>query len=349
MQCNSEEKSKLRFVSTSHGTTVVGFVCNECVYNNAKFASFGKHPEICCFEQTETCSAKMPFYFFKSRNNRSVVVFSKGRIPFDIPKINPEIIKRFKTEMLLALKLLQPFDNSILYARYGTTDETKSFFDVENVLFYNIGTRNFNALTKQHISFATISCSEIKRLQRQWNIPKEYSHYYEYTLLPKPIPFPKTTKLLAEWDKFRFCKLTGLTPLASWNSIKDGADNIKIYDRINCDSGDAFSLVLEIEKPIQVEFSIMTAMKPFLDGLICAFHSSNFEKDEVDYFSQKLKCDRDKIKNEKLNVLGERHSKYIQIYRNNVKWNPADDLCHYVTISIKDGTEWRLSGKIYKV
>ena len=48
-----------------------------------------------------------------------------------------------------------------------------------------------------------------------------------------------------------------------------------------------------------------------------------------------------------MDILGRRESKYLQIYRDNVKWNPADDLCNYVDIAIKDGDEWSVSGKIY--
>lgn len=349
MKYETTSKAELRFVGTSHGTTLVGNLCSQCIYNNAEFSVFGEHPQICCFDITETCSSKTPYFFFKSRSNSSVVVFSKGRIPFELPKANAESIKQLKTEIVLALEQLKPFGDSVLCARYGTTDPTKGFFDIENVLLYNIGTRNFNTLSKHGIVFASIPCSEIKKLRDQWDIPDEYVHYYEYTLLPGPIPLPQAKVLLAEWEKLPFCKCTGLTPFAAWNAIKNEAANITVYDRINCDKGDCFSLVLEIEKPRQAKFRIMTAMKPLLDGLICAFQNSDFESDEIEYFSHKLQCGKDKFQSQSLNVLGNRQSKYIQIYRNNVKWNPADDLCHYVCISIKEGNNWRLSGKIYKI
>lgn len=348
MSLITEEKAKMRFVSTSRGTIVVGHICNECIYNKGKYATFGEHPEICFFNKTESCSNKMPYYFFQSRSNTSVVVFSKGRIPFELPKANTEAVRELKEELILAIKQLESFENSVLCARYGTTDETKGFYDIENVLFYNIGTKKFNVLAKQSIAFAAVSESEIIKMRKQWNIPEEYCHYYEYTLLPELVPPSQTKGLLASWENISFCKCTGLTPFASWNSIKEEANNIKIYDRIYCDNGDKFALVLEIEKPQKAKFSIMTAMKPLLDGLICAFHNSNFEKEEVECFSQKLGCDRDKIQSAELNVLGERQSKYIQIYCDNLKWNPADDLCQCVTISIIEGNEWRLSGKIYK-
>ena len=226
MKYENSNKTKLRFVGTSHGTIVLGHICDDCIYNNAKFSCFGEHPKICFFDQTARCSARKPYYFFQSRSTKSVAIFSKWRIPFELPKVNTDAIKDFKTELTLALKLLQPFENSFLCARYGTTDVTKKFFDIENVLFYNIGTKNFNALTKQRIAFAAIPCSEIEKIRNQWNIPEDYSHYYEYTLLPEPMPLPQEKTLLAEWENISFCKCTGLTPFASWNSIRSGRAHV---------------------------------------------------------------------------------------------------------------------------
>lgn len=48
-----------------------------------------------------------------------------------------------------------------------------------------------------------------------------------------------------------------------------------------------------------------------------------------------------------ISVLGDRQSKFLQAYRGNVKWNPADDLCDYVAIKVQDGSAWNVSAKIY--
>ena len=129
--------------------------------------------------------------------------------------------------------------------------------------------------------------------------------------------------------------------------IRTNKKNIQVYNSIECDCRDTFSIVLEIIKPKNLSFNIMTAMKPLLDGLICAFHSSQFTEDELEYFSQKLNCSKSFFAENPIDVLGERESQYLQIYRNNVKWNPADDLCDYVTISVQEGNDWLVSGKIY--
>lgn len=339
-----EEKAKLRFVGVAKGTSCIGNLCEECIYNSGRYAIFGEKPNICPFEKNNNCIDHKPYYFFKQKDERTVVVFSKFRVPFDLPKSNVEIIKQLKSDLIKEIKNLQPFDNCILQARYGTT-EKKSFYDVENVLFYNIGTTHFKPFTKQGVTFSVVDEQEIDKLRKKWKIPVEYTHYYEYQLTATKNE-NSFTDLLAQFENIPL-KCLGLKPANSWKTIKNEESKIQVYDKIDCEKKDTFALVLNIEKPKDVQFNIMTAMKPLLDGLICAFHSSQFSEDELEYFSKILNCKKEILNSASINVLGERTSRYIQIYRNNVKWNPADDLCNYVYISISNGTSWSLSGKIY--
>ena len=337
-----EEKTKLRFVSTNKGTTIIGKLCDFCIYENGKYTSFGEQPETCSFT-TNICINQMPYYFFIKKNEQSIIVFSQFRIPFDMPKSGAEIIKIFKNDLIKAINNLKPFENCILEARYGTTK--KSFYDVENILFYNIGTSKFKPFTNQGVVFSAVSEEEIIDLRNKYNIPDEYAHYYEYKLI-KNKKQKEFTSLLAELKNISL-KCLGITPATTWKTIKTNENNIQVYNSIDCDCGDTFSIVLEIKKPKNSSFNIMTAMKPLLDGLICAFHNSQFTEDELEYFSQKLNCNKSLLIKNSINVLGERKSKYLQIYRNNVKWNPADDLCNYVAISVKDGNGWSINGNIY--
>ena len=341
-----ESIADLRFLSTSHGTACIGTLCSQCKNQAAKFSSFGKHPDICFYNDTNTCHKGMPFYFFSQRDRATTAIFAKGRIPFQLPNANIEELTELKQDLVSALKALQPLGDTVLYARYGTTDASKGFFDVENVLFYNVGTNHFKHLARNRVIFESVAASEIIARQEQWGIPKEYPHYYEYAVIKPPDKLLPTGKILAEWDPIPFCKCTGLKPSHVWNGIKASSDKVSVFDSINSESGDCFSLVLKLEKPKNARLNIMTAMKPLLDGLICAFHGSNFERQEIVYFSEKLCCSEEAITSNALNILGTRQGKYIQIYRSNVKWNPADDRCHYVDISVAEGSAWRLSGKV---
>lgn len=339
----TEEKAKSRFVSTAKGTVFVGHICDECIENNAKYADFRESSLLCPFTKMDKCINNKPYYFFETKDEQAIIVFSQRRIPFDMPKTGREIVKTFKNDLIKAINGLQAFENCILQARYGTTK--KSFYDIENVLFYNIGTSNFKPFAKRGVVFSAVSEKEIIELRKSYNIPDEYTHYYEYRIIEKKKQ-KEFTSLLAELQNIPL-KCLGSSPALIWKTLRTNENNIETHNSIDCHYGDTFSIVLEITKPKNVSFNIMTSMKPLLDGLICAFHSSEFSQDELEYFAQKLNCNKSLLAENSIDILGERESKYLQIYRNNVKWNPADDLCNYVDISIKDGDDWSVSGKIY--
>lgn len=341
-------KALLRFVGSSDGTECIGTLCDICKHHGAKYSSFGEHPDLCPLHSAQTCHNHIPSYFFVKRNASSVVVFARKRVPFELPKTNGDALSELKNDLIQAIKELEWQDNSALCARYGATQTANTSFDVENVLFYNVGTKHFHSLTKQRIIFEAVPPAEIIAMQKQWAIPDLYSHYYEYTIHPSSTILPPTGELLAEWNSIPFCKCSGLTPALCWKTVKASAEKFIVYDRIDCEKKDHFSLLLKIEKPSNVNIRIASAMKPLLDGLICAFHSSSFDQHELTYFANKLCCDDALLKSDRLNILGNRKCKYIQGYPNNVKWNPADDLCRHVDISITSGNEWKLSGKIFK-
>lgn len=112
-----EDLAKLRFVGTSKGTTCVGHICDECISNGGKYSSFGKNPECCCFDQTEKCLGHKPNYFFLKKDESNVVLFSKFRVPFDIPKSKKELFNGLKIEIINGIKGMQPKQDCLLQAK----------------------------------------------------------------------------------------------------------------------------------------------------------------------------------------------------------------------------------------
>ncbi len=277
-----------------------------------------------------------------------IEVYSKARIPFD--NIKSIDILEFKKILLLAIQQFLYKPSYILFARYGTTDKTKVFCDLENVLFYNIGTANFSGLAKEGIVFSQVSEFEIRNKREMLGISDEYAHYYEYLLLP----IRKDTELsnmIVSWDAIDFCKCKALDPADVWKSIHLSEKTFSITERINYQTGDMFAINLILEKPKRVDFNITTAMKPLLDGLICALHGAcDYDEKSAKMYSDILDCPVEWIYNNNLNVLGIRE--YIQKYpraRKGIKWNPADDMCKAVNIQIIEGDAWRLQGTITKI
>lgn len=283
-----------------------------------------------------------PHYVFVQKDKHGFAIFSKFRIPFD--KTKHAIINNLKNDIIQSIKLLDSDNKTILLARYGTTRK-QGFYDIENILFYNIGTTHFNSLTKNGLMFSTVTSKELTNLHKKYNIPSDYYHYYEYSIIdsPKRVNFGYT---LAKWKNISL-KLSGLKTASVWLSFKQNKDLIEIFDKIDTYNGENFAIVLEIEKPRNIPLNLMTSLKPLLDGLICSFHSNEFDDNELEYFSKKLNCHTDTLLDNEKNVLGYRSSKYLQIYRNNIRWNPADEFCNQVIIKVREGRCWNLSGTLY--
>lgn len=338
--------AKMRFVSVADGSTCVGELCDECIFNGGKYSAFGDSAEYCCFEKTEKCFNHHPNYVFVKRNAQRVVIFSKFCIPFNIPKSNEALLANFKADIISAVKNMQLKNNCILQARYGTVK--KLFFDVENVLFYNIGTANFNELAKNGVVFCAVEKQELNKLRKKYNIPNEYEHYYEFSVVAKNRE-KSFNNLVAEWKNISL-KCIGLKPASVWKTFKREKAKIAVYGQIDVKKRDPFAVCLEIEKPKGEKFKVMTAMKPLLDGLICAMQYSNYSDTDLEYFSQKINCEKSLFTDKSTVVfLSSKGNKFLQKYPNNVKWNPVDDLCNYVIIKVKEGVSWNLSGKVYSI
>lgn len=290
-------------------------------------------------------------YVFIKQDEKSVMVFSEKRIPFEIKKCaeNEELLK-FKAELRRSIKGLEAKDGYLLFGRYGTIEEKNGFYDLENVLFYNLGESTFSAFAQSGVAFSKIERFEIKRLQKQWKVPCTYVHCYEYTVtkIGKRLPF---YNLLAKWTNLPF-DATGITPLKIRNALcKLGGDVCIAEQSFDVVKPRPFALCLEIEMPFAERFYVTTAMKPLLDGAICAFHGwDSKKKEEIAFCAEKIGTDEEGLLNARQNLLGERE--YVQEYKRSktgIKWNPADDQCVFARITVKKGEAWRWSGQLYRV
>ena len=80
-----------------------------------------------------------PHYVFVQKDKHGFAIFSKFRIPFD--KTKHAIINNLKNDIIQSIKLLDSDNKTILLARYGTTRK-QGFYDIENILFYNLKIKN---------------------------------------------------------------------------------------------------------------------------------------------------------------------------------------------------------------
>lgn len=280
-------------------------------------------------------------------------IFSKFRLPFqtNVQK-HPEYID-LKDAVEQILKFLPRLSQTTTFhARYGTTDDKKAFYDLENVLLYNFGFPKdlFVARLYDGITFSRIDINELKKFQAEENIPKEFCHCYEYFADSNPTVASQRERLIAQWNSQPFVTIESSKGVSHyWKAMRQIADKIEINDIIDTTVKNRLTLYLEIEKPKAKELYLLGSLKPLLDGIISAFHSGDFDTQEIQLFSEKLDVPKEWITNTAFNVLGMR--KYVQQYpsKTGIKWNPADDLCDKVSISIVEGEEWRISGRIYEI
>ena len=243
------------------------------------------------------------------------------------------------------------FAGTVFHGRYGTTDTKKSFYDLENVLFYNLNLAA-EETTKyyRNICFSKIAQEELAQIQHCKNIPEEFCHCYEYFADSAPYVSSEKQILIAQWDDLPFSPVKSSMRVSDyWVAMKQNSEKINIFGSIDTGRKEQFSLHLKIETPKNRELKVLTVMKPLLDAIISALHGGDFSEEEVKLFAEKLGVPEKWIENGSANILGNRQ--YIQCYpsKNGIKWNPADDLCSKISISVVQGKSWKLSGWIYKI
>ncbi|REH40323.1 hypothetical protein DFR26_0523 [Paraperlucidibaca baekdonensis] len=232
---------------------------------------------------------------------------------------------RARVELRAALKHLKPDPGHILSAEYFSIDD--SFFDVENVLIYNIGTGTFRDASQNGLRF-------LRHRQRPAPTPSgsAFPYLHRYRLVPSPASLSEHT------FHFEVPRLTStLKPHNIWWHAADALCTTPVT--IN----DKFSLHLEITTTTPV-VNVAAVLKPLLDGVICALHSDIRPNKEV---VQRLaaKCGWDpalvaqKLQEPKLPFLGDKC--LIEPYRDYVKWAPDDHLCESCTVVVMRGTEAR--------
>lgn len=248
-------------------------------------------------------------YYFEETNQR-INLWLQQRLPLE-PK-GPILEARSKLREIL--KERYPNNNQIFEARYISMD--KSFFDVENVLIYNVGTGNFKNASRNGIIFKKIlglppSCPDGKKYQHfhtyYFSEPRNYkteNECYQFSFIPPPLT--TTSKLQDVW----WCAVDKVSACAS--SI----------------SGN-FSLIIKVTTPSKIT-NVAALIKPFIDGIICAMHSDRKpDLIAVERLALSTGWDRsniiDKLNRVKPQPLGDR--RILSCYRDYIKWDPADHLC----------------------
>lgn len=198
----------------------------------------------------------------------------------------------------------------------------------------------------QHgITFNTLSADEVHCLFVDLGKP-QYHHYYSYQISAF---FRQSTKPLLSWDKIPLFSLRGEhKPFDYWKLLRTQVNKIRVIH--DDDYIGKFGIDLHFYEPDNVPINFANPMKALLDGIICTYHRMppEIDKNIITVMSNRLNVPIENFLCREKTILGE--EVFVKPYRENVAWNPQDDRCLSVSMSIEYGAENRcFSGQIYPV
>lgn len=179
-------------------------------------------------------------------------------VPFELPKQNTEKVKMLKKKLRRALKSLSAEEGYIVFGRYHVKGAPKNY-DLENMLFYNIGPSAFTNCAKYGVGFGELKANETDPYQYCYQIMsvKEAEQYF--SALP----------VAAAWEKIELEQGEN-KPGRYFDSLNKRKDLIYFQGtQIPC------SFALRIHLNLQRKCNSASYMKAVLDGTICAFHTQN--------------------------------------------------------------------------
>lgn len=264
------------------------------------------------------------------KESNSLIVYTQEILNFE-PK---DWRKNLKNDIVLALKEIIPI-NKYLMAKLQTNEA--DFFDVENILFYNVGTSNFKKFDTKGVWFILDrSCAH-----------QEFKYIHKYSFVDSIDN--SRANIIAEWSNIIIDKpSTSKKPLDYWITLKK-SDSIIVYKH-NYEK--EFGIYIEIYKPQKESINIVNIQKALLDGIISAFHKVSFVDSTIlDYLAAYTRTSSEfilKIINNSVSCLPMRN--VIQKYRCSIKWNPQDEKCVDTRIVIKDSDDdsYKFSGYIFE-
>lgn len=288
-------------------------------------------------------------FFDIAADQKRVFAASDFYIPFEIrhdPSEKNAQVRNFKARLCAAIKMLRPQDGEVLFAQYAEDGGKNRFFDLENMLFYNLGASPFADCAVHGISFSSLP--DQAALCRQ-NGVRERKYAYIYQCLPLSAAESRfaALPLMAEWRGVPLDCHEPNRPEKYWKALRRAGDSVTAFDYTESPAANSFALKIALDLPKQVKLA--NTIKPLLDGVICAFHGEDARCLEyLADFCVRQRCEELSIPGPFPPVLGKRA--YIRPYRNgrSFQWDPADDLCKLALVTASYGAEAAsFSGEIY--
>lgn len=243
----------------------------------------------------------------------SIELWATARLPLE-PR---DWRARMRDELRAALRALPPTDDGVLEATYSSEDP--GFFDVENLLFYNVGTGCFGHLARKGLAFRRSRVVP----PRPDGLPAMHHHRYS---LVAPDRSSIDGAVLAEYRFHLPALSTSTKPHAVWWAMKNGEAIVHAREP----HLGPFSLRVTLAVHGGTALNLAAVMKPLFDGIICAAQSQLGEIDPtaIERLGRVLGVRPEQVAaalEDAAAPLGP--GALVSSYREFVKWNPADERC----------------------
>ncbi len=278
--------------------------------------------------------------------SQRVDLWSVRRLPFE----PTGWLKQLRGELQNAIRLLPVRANDILHATYTSSEDT--FVDVENVLFYNVGTGCFAKAGGLGLRFERVFAAAPKSPTTLRGSPL---HHHRYETAPRTDEFDHWDRgeLLASWTVPSIPLRPQPSAAMVWLSMKVAGEISSSGERT---SSEVFGMTVTIHQPPGKPLNLPAVIKPLLDGVIAALHSHDGSalEDVSNRLASKLTTSPRTVARALMDTqsacLGRR--RLVRPFQQFVQWNPADDRLVAADIVVDRDTDerpWSLSGELYLV
>ena len=300
-------------------------------------------------DRSEGCK----MYIKTKREGKSLEIQSDFSVNYPSNDIISAEAYRLKYHIYHEVQSLRTNNNVLLSTYAGNSPENS---DIENLLFYNIGTgafsKVFQSSKKKQVAFKMDSTSQ----------ENQSSHKYKYEVVPSEVVEALGRKtLIAKWnvtigstlpkqaEEYYLALRTAIrnSRVESQNKDEPDENEVMLCGLERCDET-AFGIKITLTVPESNKTTHpVSVMKHLLDGVICAFHGEKGETAQMlqeKFEGEKVTCQTD------WHILGDQD--YLRKYGNGFKWYPADEADRlqfgWIVVEQSKDNKYKMSGEIYK-
>jgi len=272
----------------------------------------------------------------------AVELWSTVRLPFERSRL--EWVEEMRTSLRDSLSSLSA-EQGWLSAVFAGPDALRgAAFDIENVLFYNVGTKHFRQSSKRGLRFERASVAPDPPAALSGSVA-HYARYEAAKPLVGEFSHWKIGALAASFEAALPALSSSSRASTVWLALKRG--DVQVSRDIG---RDPFALRLTLTGP---SVSLADVLKPVLDGVIAAFHSHDGSDEAaiIERLAAQTGAEESELRGHLEPVaiapLDQRSLLYLR--GDGVHWNPADDLCVACEIRAEVGAEWSIAGELASI